>query len=240
MDSQKQLLLNLLQEGSTPISNLLLSTYRQIGLTDQEMMLIIHLLHFQSKGDHFPSISQLEQRMSIKTEEIMRLLQRLVKQRYIYIEEKKEEKTGILYEKYNLTPLFLKIIKELERNYQMEQIEQHEQENKDQVRNMYQLFEKEFGRPLSPMEIELLTTWLDEDKYSDEMMIYALKEAVYSGKLNFRYIDRILFEWHKKNIRTAEQIKQHVKNFRLHQETDKKGKAASDPNFEFYNWLENE
>ena len=56
--------------------------------------------------------------------------------------------------------------------------------------------------------------WLDEDQHSPEIIKAALKEAVISGKLNFRYIDRILFEWKKNGIKTVEQAKEHGKKFR--------------------------
>ncbi len=240
MPSHNQLLLSILQEGATPISNTLLTNYQKIGLSDQEMMLIVHLLFFQSKGNNFPSISQLVQRMSHPTEGIVRILQRLVKQGYIYIEENKEENTGILYESYNLTPLFLKIISVMEYDVEKVHKEKEIKEREEETNNLYQIFEREFSRPLSPMEIEIMSTWIDEDKHTEEIVTYALRESVYANKLNFRYIDRILFEWKKKNIQTVDQIKQHAKQFRSHQEEDKKDKPSSEYPFEFYNWLENE
>ena len=68
----------------------------------------------------------------------------------------------------------------------------------------------------------------------------ALKEAVMSGKLNFRYIDRILFEWKKNGIKTIEQAKNQGRKFRQKQLQNRKThnevqKPAAIP---FYNWLE--
>ena len=37
--------------------------------------------------------------------------------------------------------------------------------------------------------------WEDRDQHHPNLIQAALREAVMSGKLNFRYIDRILFEW---------------------------------------------
>lgn len=240
MDTKNQLILTMMQEGMTSISNILLSNYPQIGLSDQEMMLIIHLLHFQSKGNHFPGISQLEQRMTLKSEEIMRLLQRLVKQKYIYIEENKDEQTGILSEAYNLTPLFLYLINWLGKNLEMDEIKKDQERLEKKEKNLYQIFEKEFGRPLSPMELESISTWMDHDRYADEIILFALREAVFANKLSFRYIDRILFEWQKKNIKTVDQIKQHIKQFRINQAQPKEEKMLDQHPFEFYNWLESE
>lgn len=203
------------------------------------MMLVIHLLHFQAQGRFFPSINELEQRMTLTSEEIMGVLQRLVRHGYLYIEEIDDE-SGKLSEKYNLAPTFLKLKKELERSFEVTEIKKDDKEKEDKVINIFKIFEQEFGRPLSPMEIELINTWIDKDKYADEIILYALKEAVYASKLNFRYIDKILFEWQKKNIKTVEQIKEHIKQFRSNQDLAKEVKGERDHSFEFYNWLESE
>jgi DNA replication protein len=36
--------------------------------------------------------------------------------------------------------------------------------------------------------------------YTEELINLALKEAVYNGALNLRYVDKVLFEWKKKGI----------------------------------------
>jgi len=41
-----------------------------------------------------------------------------------------------------------------------------------------------------------------------------LKEAVFAGKVHFRYIDRILLEWSRNRIKTVEQAKEYAQRFR--------------------------
>ena len=60
---------------------------------------------------------------------------------------------------------------------------------------------------MSPIEYELINGWKEND-FSDELITLALKEAVYNGVTNLRYIDKILYEWKKKGIRTKEQVEQ--------------------------------
>lgn len=81
-------------------------------------------------------------------------------------------------------------------------------------RNLFTIFEKEFGRPLSPMELETISGWVDADRYPDELILLALKEAVFAGKLHFRYIDRILLEWSRNRVRTAQDAKAYTQKFR--------------------------
>ena len=80
----------------------------------------------------------------------------------------------------------------------------------------------------------MINTWLDRDGCSEELVKAALKEAVLSGKLNFRYIDRILFEWQRNNIHTPKEAQAHAMRFR-----ERRLKGAP-PDFTFYNWLEEE
>ena len=70
---------------------------------------------------------------------------------------------------------------------------------------LFNLFEQEFGRALSPFEIEMISYWIDDDRFKPALIKAALREAVLLGKLNFRYIDRILAEWKKKGIRSVQE-----------------------------------
>jgi DNA replication protein len=80
--------------------------------------------------------------------------------------------------------------------------------------NIFLLFEREFARPLTPMEMETITGWLDQDRYPVELVNMALKEAVFAGKIHFRYIDRILLEWKRNKVFTPEQAKEFAQRFR--------------------------
>ncbi len=84
-------------------------------------------------------------------------------------------------------------------------------QNKEVKNVLFDKFEKEFGRTLSPMEYEIINSW--SSSYSDEIIIEALKEAVYNNVSNLRYIDKILSEWNKKGIKTINDIEADKKDF---------------------------
>ena len=84
--------------------------------------------------------------------------------------------------------------------------------DKNKSTSIYDLFEKEFGRTLSPMEYQIIGAWVDSD-FTEELIVQALKEAVYNGVYKLNYIDKILFEWNKKGIKTKEDIEKERKNF---------------------------
>lgn len=197
-------------------------------------MLLLHIMSFiQRDGKFFPTIAELHERTAIPEEQLVKHLQYLVSEKYVDIIVETDD-DGFRSERYDLEPLYEKLadcyVREAER--------QREEEEKKRESGFLTKFEQEFGRPLSPMECELLAKWIDEDKNTEELILAALKEAVFADKLNFRYIDRILLEWQRNRIKTAEQAKQFARNFR-HKGTiyrDAKPHQPTD-DFPFYNWV---
>ena len=86
--------------------------------------------------------------------------------------------------------------------------------------NLFDLFEKQFGRPLSPMEYEIINGW-KEVNFEEELIVLALKEAAYNGVNNLRYIDKILYEWKKKGIRSKEDVEREKQAFKQVKEAPK-------------------
>lgn len=81
-------------------------------------------------------------------------------------------------------------------------------------RNPVQLFEEEFGRPLSGLECEQIRQWLERDGHPEWMINEALREAVLANKFSFKYIDRILFDWQRNRIRTKAELETYREGYR--------------------------
>ena len=75
--------------------------------------------------------------------------------------------------------------------------------------DLFRVFEKELGRTISSMELELINGWLTIGT-PEELILGALKEAVYNGVTNFKYIDRIIYEWDKKGFKTMDDVNKHL------------------------------
>ncbi|MDY0396586.1 DnaD domain protein [Virgibacillus halophilus] len=85
----------------------------------------------------------------------------------------------------------------------------------------------------------MINTWLDEDQISPALIKAGLRESVLMGKLNFKYIDRILREWKKKGIHSVEDAREASKSF--HKSRTQKEETVSDRDTSFYyNWLNEE
>lgn len=223
-----------IKSGNITIPTALLTHYKKMGLSEIEMVLILHVHSFLEKGNYFPTLGELSDRMTIDCTSILR---RLIQRGFIEIKDAFSDE-GIRFEMYSLDPLWEKLVNQFQAQNNLKATA----ENESQETDLYTCFEQEFGRPLSPFECESLGMWLDDDHHEPVIIKAALREAVISGKLNFRYIDRILFEWKKNGIKTIEQAKSYGRKFRQHQngqkskeETEAKPGPGSVP---FYNWLE--
>jgi len=124
-----------------------------------------------------------------------------------------------------------KVIEEISLDgiYKLAAVNINKKVSKKQEKNIFELFESEFGRTLSPMEYEFINAWINSGM-KEEIIKEALKEATYNGVSNLRYIDKIIYEWNKRGYKTVEQIRN---NKYKKEDNDKK-----EVNFFEYNWLD--
>lgn len=92
--------------------------------------------------------------------------------------------------------------------------------------NLVEIFEDAFGRTLSQRELEIINSF-KRAGYDDEMIIDALNEAVKSGVINFRYIEKILENWSRYGVN-----KRFVRN-------NKKEDDTVSQQIKDYNWWDN-
>jgi len=232
-----------LDNGMAVIPYALLKHYRKLNLSGSETLLLIHLLSFrQVEGMDFPSLEELQAVTGRSISAIAGEMQKLMKDGFISIDEDNDELRGIHYERYNFSGLYGKLgaylamqarTMEQEGNRPVSTAAKaaehrtgsdggggkppagpyHKVPEEDN-RSLFSIFEKEFGRPLSPMECETISGWLDQDHYPEELILLALKESVFAGKLHFRYIDRILLEWSRNRVKNAQDVKAYSQKFR--------------------------
>lgn len=204
----------ILKDRNLQFPRLLLNNYKKLNITDQELIMIICLIN--SKNLTY-NPKELSNELNIKLNVVLEIINNLSEKGIISIDIVKDH--NVRSEVINLDLLYEKLVFTLMKP---------EEGTKKESNNMYDIFEKELGRGLTPMEFEILNGWL-ELEYSEEIIICALKEAIYNGATNFRYIDRILYEWNKKGIKTKEDVERDKKEF-------KKAKSNKVELFD-YDWL---
>ena len=65
-------------------------------------------------------------------------------------------------------------------------------EQEEQKEDIFKVFESELGRTISSMELEMINGWITTGT-PEEIILGALREAVYNGVTSFRYIDKIIY-----------------------------------------------
>lgn len=216
-----EVVLNLLKDKPLTIPSVLLKNYKKLGITEEELLVLICLINKGEKSVYNPNIFTEE--LDMDKYNAMQILNDLTEKNIIEI-KLENNKHGKKEEYIYIDLLYKKIYSLLLGD---NQIEEEKTINKD----IYLKFEVEFGRTISPSEVELISDWLN-DGIKEEVIEEALKEAVINNVRNLKYIDRILYNWKQLGIKTKKDIIKEKKNYR-------KSQVKKEPIYD-YNWLEEE
>lgn len=75
-----------------------------------------------------------------------------------------------------------------------------------EIPNFVKTFHKEFGRPITPNEVQALQAYIDSDGLPEDLIIESIKRARLEGKVNVKYAEGILKNWLSKNIKTMQAV----------------------------------
>ena len=215
-----EVVVNIMKEKPIIIPQELFKNYKKLNITEEELIVLICLINEGDKIVYNPTM--VSDCIDMDKYKVMQIINDLFEKQVINIKVennlygKKEEYIylDILYNK-----LFNLIL---------------DKQNGNVVildSNLFNLFETELGRTLSPMEVEIIKEWTN-DGMSEELIKEALKEAISNDVRNLKYIDRILFNWRVKGFKTKNDVLKEKKNYR-------KAKKNIDTIYD-YNWLEEE
>lgn len=223
-----------LKVGSTEVSNLLMTYYKKIGMSDRGFLFYLQLLSYNQKGNPFPDLSVISNTMSTPVDELFQTLQELIDKGFLAIETS-TNKQGQQEDRYDLTLIYDRIANFLEQQEKQEK----EVSKENEISQLYQTFETEFGRPLSPIEFETIQSWLTIDHYSVELIQLALREAVLNQAYSLKYIDRILLAWERKNLTSKQQIQQDQRKRTAKIESKQEVESDEEelPHIPMFNWL---
>lgn len=172
------------------IPGYIIKNFDKLNLEGLDLILLLYFIN--QKSNITFDISKISKDLNLDSSKVLELINDLNEKNYIAIEMKKNN--GVI-EEFISTDLFFNKISSL----------LLETEHNDNNNDIYSIFEKEFGRTLSPTEYEIINKWT-ENGISEELVTEALKEAVLSGVHNMRYIDSILLSWSKKGYKKREDI----------------------------------
>ena len=202
---------DLLKEKKYIVGKHLISKALELKLSMDEFLL---LLYFENADTSVFDIDLIKKNMGSNEEMIMDAFNKLMSKKLISFETGKDSE-GRIYDGISLNNF-----------YDLINTEYSEAKKSQDADNIFTSFEQEFARTLSPSEYEYINRFL-EIGFSEELILGALKEAVYNGATNMRYIDTVLHEWKRKGYKTMDDVKNNI----IKKETEK-----NDEIFDF-DWL---
>ena len=164
---------------------LLLEYYKKLNIKEDALAVILMIDHLIKQNNSFVTADMLSLKMNLKVNEIDLILTDLLERELISYEMAGKDMVT------TLEPLRKKIYKLFQLATAKSKQNLASEERSRILQALYGYFEKRLTRTLSPLEGNMLSTWLD-DGYSEEEIKSALEEAIATGKRSFKNIDRLL------------------------------------------------
>ena len=152
-----------------------------IDITLEEFLLVLYFINISS----LLNTDDIKEKLGFDDEKIFNTFTSLINKKYI--EMVVTNNNGEVIEQIKLDPLYDR----LALNKKTENVDS---------KDIYAMFESELGRTLSSFEYDMINKWIEKG-VEEETIKNALKEAVLNNVRNFKYIDKIIYEWTKKGIK---------------------------------------
>ena len=217
---KKDKIINLLKEKNIIIPIYIYKLYPQLNIDLETFMFLMYL--YNSGDKIIFDAHKISEEFGVTLEKVLSYVDKLSNNKLINFCIIKNDK-GISEEYISLEYFYEKLSLLL--------MDSNSNDTDNDSKTIFELIEREFGRVLSPMEYEIIKAWT-ENNISNELIEEAVKEAIFNGVTNLRYIDKILYEWQKKGIKNKHDVEENRQRF-------KKEKPEKMEVFE-YNWLEDD
>ncbi len=205
----------LLAKGETYVSNLLLDNFIKIGMDADELLLYLLIKQNNNVIIPMPDAEKLGKKSGFSQQKIFELFHQLIEKKLVKISSFNEH--GHQIDAYDFGLMYEKLFQLVKENSGTSVAEKDFKPNSSSQdfskrQAVFDSIEKEFGRSLSSIEVEMISQWLDIDHYEPEIINLALKETVLNQVYNLKYMDRILVNWQKKNLKSPEQIEKYTQS----------------------------
>ncbi len=192
-------LLDLLKKGNIVVPLYFLQNYKKLKLELEEFIFLMYLYNLGDKCLFDPN--KFSKDLNISNKNVMTYVGKLSDKGLISVKTLKTDK-GLMEEYITLDDFYNKMSLSV-----MEEVNTSDTKKESDI---YELIQKEFGRTIGSIEIEIINAWL-ENNISEDLIKEALKEAVFNGVFNLRYIDKILYKWEKDGIKTVKDVEERRK-----------------------------
>ncbi|AEJ24073.1 DNA replication protein DnaD [Weissella koreensis KACC 15510] len=201
-----------LDAGNIDISLVLLQRYHEIGLTDQELIIYLQIKAMLDRGYVEPSTEKIAKYMGLQPTQVFSGIENMRAKNLVVFETKRDENKRLITT-LNFHQLYQKLLK-LPDESAVRAVDRQSNNNNSfrQIKDeptraeIFTMLEQEFGRSLSPIDLEIVSNWFDVDHFLPVLIQEAIKEAVANQALNLRYIESILVNWTKQNYHSKQDV----------------------------------
>ncbi len=165
------------------INSNIVKCIKSLDISLDEFLLILYFINISCELD----TDDIKDKLGFDEETAFNTFNSLVNKKYIEMDVKNNN--GIITEMIKLDPFYDRLA--LNRKVD------------DNSSDIYSLFERELGRTLSSYEYEIICKWIEKG-VSEDTIKRALKEAILNGVTNFKYIDKIIYDWSKNSVKQRE------------------------------------
>ena len=162
------------------INSNIIKSISNVDITLDEFLMILYFINVSYNLD----IESIKDRLGFDEEKAVNVFSSLINKKYI--EMVVSNVNGNVVEVVNIEPLLDRLVLN--------------KRTEDVNTDIYAIFESELGRTLSSFEYEMINDWLNKGT-SEETIKEALKEAILNNVRNFRYIDKIIYEWNRNGVK---------------------------------------
>jgi len=194
---RREKLIEIFKSRSFVIPLYIFQLREKFSLPLEEFIFLIYLSNFEERFIFDPT--KLTSELGLSLNDVMVYTDHLVEKGFLEMTVSKNEK-GIMEEYLSLRLFYEKLSQFL-----VEDMVNSENIQQEEKKNIYDKISDGFARPISSIEREIIASWV-ENGFSEEFILAALKETVFNGVSNLRYMDKILHTWNKKGFKTLEDI----------------------------------
>ena len=170
-----------LKNNLIDFEKLIIDKYSFLGLDEVEVIILVKLHKLLSTGNKF-SIDYISKNMTVSETIIRDKLVTLINNQFITL--KLVDKSEI----YSLDDTFKRLAELLEN----EEVDDIKNEINEDIKKIVSLLEKEFNKMLTPLELEIVYKWINDDKFSYDKIYEAVLETLKYKKNSIQYVDVLL------------------------------------------------
>lgn len=178
-------------QNAVPFAYVLLETYKKIGLSDEEAIVVLMIDHLLEQGNHFINADMLSLKMGKSPSDINKLMDSMLKRGFLTFAMKEKMETSI-------APLREKCYAIFADTLERQRLSLVGENEANLLSGLLSFFEERLSRTLSPLEKDTISEWLNSS-YSVDEIKNALLDTLKSGKKTIRAVEKTLKARRKEN-----------------------------------------